>query len=72
MGEQLYLTLSVQQCSSCHGNHERVTFRPVAPGECPFPNYSHVGMCPTTYEAIWMDTQVNPGVWERLLKAAGV
>lgn len=69
MGEQLHLNLSVEQCPGCGGSHASVHF---TPGDGPSAGETHWTVCPTTGAKWWMDTRVHPGVWERLLKAAGL
>lgn len=69
MGEQLHITFSVVDCLECHGNHDPAHF---TPGEGPQAGQTHWTTCPVTGGKFWMNTQANPGVWERLLKAAGL
>lgn len=67
MMRQLTLHLPVSQCSCCGGDHDSVRFVPVAN---PVGGRTHAGVCPVTGTEFRMDTQSQPGVWERLLKAA--
>ena len=65
----LSMILTVRGCACCGGGHEKLCF---SPGRGPTPGQTHRGVCPATEQEIWLDTQAVPGVWERLLEAAGV
>ena len=68
------MTLSVQGCPVCGQSHDRVVFTPSNCG--PSPNHTHRAECPAMIgwmsRVFWMDTRKNAGVWERMLKSAGV
>lgn len=65
----LTLLLHVSACPECGGVHERLEF---TPGEGPGPDFTHRGLCPAKGTEFWLDTQSVSGVWDRLLRAAGV
>ena len=65
----LTLILHVSACPKCGGVHEMLEF---SPGTGPGADFTHYGVCPTTGQIFWLDTQSVSGVWDRLLKAAGV
>lgn len=72
MGHDAYLSLTlalpVPVCSECGGSHDRVHF---SPEMGPEPGQTHRGVCPATGQEFWLNTQAVPGVWGRLLRAAG-
>jgi hypothetical protein len=65
----IVLSLPVQDCPACHGDHARLRFEPAAG---PAPGQTHAAICPATGRRFWMDTRAQPGAWEGLLRAAGV
>ena len=68
-GALLTLKIRCANCPKCGGDHDAVLFHP---GVGPKPGHTHYATCPATDEDFWMDTQGRVGVWESLLRRAGM